>query len=62
MGLVVLWARLAPAPKKARQEIWLNAHAQQIQDKQMRRVYEKAAHAPASVDRDAFERENRRWD
>ncbi|MNS23655.1 hypothetical protein D3C72_554780 [compost metagenome] len=48
--------------KKARQEVWLNVHAQQIQDKQMRRVYDKAARASASVDRDAFERENRRWD
>lgn len=48
--------------KKARQEVWLNVHAQQIQDARMRKVYEKAARASASVDRDALERENRRWD
>jgi hypothetical protein len=48
--------------KRARQEVWLNAHAQQIQDKRMRQVYKKAAAASASGDREAFERENRRWD
>lgn len=48
--------------KKARQEVWLNVHARQVQDKRMREVYEKAARAGMAVDRDALERENRRWD
>jgi hypothetical protein len=37
-------------------------HARQIQDKRMREVYEKAARAGMAADRDALERENRRWD
>jgi hypothetical protein len=60
---VVLWPRRDETPQEgARQEVWLNVHARQIQDKRMREVYEKAARAGMAADRDALERENRRWD
>ena len=58
-----LWWSYGPGAmkrrKKARQEVWLNVHARQIQDKRMREVYEKAARAGLAADRDALERETR---
>ncbi|MNY82644.1 hypothetical protein D3C86_2248750 [compost metagenome] len=47
--------------KKARQELWLSIHSQQVQDKPMQRAYEKAARASVMVGLDACERESRRW-
>jgi hypothetical protein len=48
--------------KRARQELLLNARARQIRGDGMRPSNKKAARAIAKMDREAFEREVRRWD